>query len=404
MAEDARNYDFFGDGGVAAAPAAPDDPNDLPNPANPGGISNNELARRRLRANQTNSVDKDAYQAFGPVNTSADITGYTTDAQGNRVSIVRGTQEENDAINAKMGTVAAGVVRGGTPTYGSPGTQTLSFIPPAPATPQAAGSNVSPLVQGQLDQGQNLVDQALATEPTPDPAHAVTPENLQKLTPVVDPNLAQDQNTQQALAMSKDLIDRILGTPLQTQQLGDQALSSQLAIARSGRGGAGAVQDALNNAQAQAPQIQAQTAQQSIQEQTARAGAASQAASIFAGVANQGADRAVNIATANQGAGLAVMNNLTTLTGQDLQFDQAKMMVIGQLARDYFANAQAFAQMDTSLQIAQWNNSVTAYGIDKTFDAAVKKISADEGIGPFDAFKLILGGATALPGIAKMLV
>lgn len=43
----ANTYDFLGGGGDIAAPnaQAQQDPNDLPNPANPGGISNNQMAR-----------------------------------------------------------------------------------------------------------------------------------------------------------------------------------------------------------------------------------------------------------------------------------------------------------------------------------------------------------------------
>jgi hypothetical protein len=108
----------------------------------------------------------------------------------------------------------------------------------------------------------------------------------------------------------------------------------------------------------------------------------------------------VKIADANQQAGLSVLNNLTTLTGQDYAFDTAKMQSIGQLARDYFNNATQFANMSTQLQIAQWNDLTTRYGIDKNFKAAMEKLAADEGIGPLDALKMALGGAAAIGGIA----
>jgi hypothetical protein len=108
----------------------------------------------------------------------------------------------------------------------------------------------------------------------------------------------------------------------------------------------------------------------------------------------------VRIAEANQGAALQVMNNLTTLTGFDYQFDQAKMNAIGQLTRDYFNNAQQFAQMDAQMQIAQWNDMTARYGIDQSFKAAMEQVAAQENIGPLDAFKMVLGGATAIGGLA----
>lgn len=271
---------------------------------------------------------------------------------------------------------------------------------PGGASSDALGSN-NPIVTNSLAQGNSLADQALGTQPTVDPSHQVTAANRDALTPVVDPSLAENSETDRALAMSQDLVDRVLNTPLQTKQLADQALSNQLLIARSARGGAGATQNAMDTALGQAPELLRQGSQQSINEQVTRAGAAGQAASIYAGVAGNSADRAVRIAQGNQQAGTAVLQNLTQLSGQDLQFDQAKMQVVGQLARDFFQNAQQFAQMDTQKQIAQWGNMVTTYGIDKNFDAAVRKIAADENIGPLDAFKLIIGGAAAAGAIAK---
>jgi hypothetical protein len=251
-----------------------------------------------------------------------------------------------------------------------------------------------------MDLGNGLADQVLGSEPTVDPSHQVDNANVTNLTPVVDPSLAENDETDRALSMSQDLVDRVLNTPLQTKILADQALSNQLLIARSARGGAGAVQSATDTALGQAPALLQQGAQQSINEQVTRAGAAGQAASIYAGVAGSSADRAVRIQQGNQTAATAVMANLTQLTGQDLQFDAAKMQSIGQLARDYFNNAAQFANMSTQLQMAQWTDLTTRYGIDHNFKAAMEKIAADKGIGPLDALKMVLGAGAAIGGIA----
>lgn len=382
----ANTDDFFGEG-TAAAPAAPDEE------IGPDGLTKTQRAALLLRQNQTNNVAGAAYKKFGSVETPADILGTTKDGSGNTVQIIRGTPQGDAAYNAKLGTVtdlgfAGGVKQlGFSPNYGA---DTLG----------AAGS--APIVDRSLQKGDQLADTVLGTQPTVSPQNQVNVANRDALTPVVDPNLATSPETDRALALSEDLVNRITNAPLQTQALGDQALSSQLAIARSARGGAGAVQDALGAAQQQAPQLQAQTAQQSIQEQVARAGAAGQAASIYAGVATNDANRAATIATANQTAAMGVLQNLTTLTGQDLQFDAAKMGAIGQLARDYFNNAQVFSNMDNVKQIAQWQDLTQRYGIDHNFKAAIEKISADEGIGPLDAFKMALGAASALPGLAAL--
>jgi hypothetical protein len=250
------------------------------------------------------------------------------------------------------------------------------------------------------DAGNALANQVVGTQPTVDPNNAVNVSNRDKLTPVIDPNLASTDDTDKALAMSQELVDRVMDTPLQTKQLADQALSNQLLIARSARGGAGATQNAMDTAINAAPGTLREGAQASINEQVARAGAAGQAASIFAGVAGNTADRAERIAGANQNAGLQVLNNLTTLTGFDYQFDTAKMGAIGQLARDYFNNAQVYAGLDLSRQKAVWEDMTKRYGIDAGLSAAVQKIAADEGIGELDTWKMILGGIQGAGTIA----
>lgn len=385
-ASDANQADFFGEGTALPAQA----PAEV---VGPDGLTDRQRAAMLLRQNQTNNIAKKAYQGFGPVETPADILGTTKDGSGNTVQITRGTPQAATAYNAKLGTVSDLGFAGGV--------QQLGFTPPYNADALGSGPG-APVVDQSLDQAGKLADNVLATQPTVSPQNQVNTANRDALTPVVDPNLATSPETDRALAMSQDLVDRITNAPLQTSILGDQSLTNQLAVARSARGGAGAQQDALNNAQAMAPQLQQQAAQQSIQEQVQRAGAAGQAASIYAGVATNDANRAATIAQANQTAGLSVLNNLTTLTGQELQFDAAKMGAVGQLARDYFNNAQVFANMNNVAQIAQWQDLTQRYGIDHNFKAAIEKISADEGIGPLDAFKMALGAVSALPGLAAL--
>ncbi|OFV83850.1 MAG: hypothetical protein A2W26_12930 [Acidobacteria bacterium RBG_16_64_8] len=269
--------------------------------------------------------------------------------------------------------------------------------------PDVGANSLGSTADDQLTLGRNLADEALGMDPSINPASQVTVSNRDRLTPVVDSDLARNAEIDRAFAMSKDLYDRIMGAPSQAQALGDQALSNQLALARSARGGPGAVQDALGAAQQAAPGLMQQT-QTAVAQETAQKNQAAQGAlGIYSAVAGNTADRATAIATANQGAGLQVLNNLTTLTGQEMQFDAAKMATVGQLARDFMNNAAAFEGMSIQLQIAQWDDVTKRYGIDKNFDAVVKKIAASESIGPLDAFKLVLGGATALPGLAALI-
>jgi len=247
---------------------------------------------------------------------------------------------------------------------------------------------------------RGLADEVLGSQPTVDPNNKLTQANIDRLTPVVDPSLGRNAEIDRAFAMSEDLVNRIMGAPSQTAAIADRSLSQQLAIGRSSPGGIGAVQAGVKGALGAAPQLQAQANQASIQEQQARAGAATGAAQIYAGVAAGTADRDVRIAEANQGAAVSVIQNLTALTGMDYQFDTAKMQSVGQLTRDFFQNAQAFAGMDVQKQIAQWNDMTARYGIDQNFKAAMEGIAASENIGPLDAMKLVLGGAAAAGGFA----
>lgn len=384
----ATSADFFGEGTAVAAQA----------PA----MTLEQLAEqermRRLREEQARLANI----PYGtPASQGGSAQGYqvttqrymgpktTTFATSDDPAAIAAAQAKNNARTAAGGSNADAVLSSVRGDFG-PNGQWMTGV----------GGNRSLVSQDALGKGNALAETVLGSQPSPDPNHAVSVANRDKLTPFIDPAMTSDKYTDAALAMSKDLVDRVLNAPLQTKIAGDQALSNQLAVARSARGGAGAQQDALNQAQAMAPQLQAQTEQAAIQEQVQRAGAAGQAAGIFAGVAGGVADREVRIKEANQAAGLHVLDNLTTLTGQDLQFDAAQIAQIGLLARDFNAMGTAFAQMDAQMQMAQWDDMTKRYGIDKNFDAQVKAIAAGENIGPLDALKMVLGGAAAVGGLA----
>lgn len=286
---------------------------------------------------------------------------------------------------------------------GQPATGPNGAMTSAPATANALASNAggasNPISNGQNVAG-GLADQALATQPPAKP-------NL--TTPVVDPSLASSPDTATALAQSQDLINRILNTPLQTKILGDQALSNQLAMSRGARGGPGAIQNAEDQARQQAPQLQEQANQGAIQEQVARAGAAGQAASIYANVAGGNANRAVQIAQANQAAGLDMNHNLVALTGQQVQFTDAQMQTMGSLASAYLQNSAQFANLDVQKQIATWNNLTQRYQVDAQVKGQIEAVAAQKNIGPLDALKMVLGvgeglataGATLGAGAAQ---
>jgi hypothetical protein len=354
-----------------------------------------EEERQRIHANYVRGLDANGnpLPAYGtPRSQGGTAQGYqvTTPAPIGTQNMTQSALQGRQVYNSE-GLEPSRVVRGDINHNGQ-------FQPGMNSGGTPTGGNQG--VADDLAVGRGLADEVLGSNPTVDPNNRVTRENMDRLTPVVDPALARNAEIDRAFAMSEDLVNRIMNAPSQTQQIADRSLSQQLALGRSSPGGIGAVQSGIKTAMGAAPQLQAQATQASIQEQQARAQAATGAANIYAGVAAGTADREVRIAEANQGAGLSVLNNLTTLTGQDYAFDTAKMQSVGQLARDFFANAQAFAQMDVQTQIAQWNDMTNRYGIDATLKAAMEQIAASENIGPLDAFKLVLGGVSAVGGLA----
>jgi hypothetical protein len=219
--------------------------------------------------------------------------------------------------------------------------------------------------------------------------------------PKIDQGLADRQlgNFDEALGMSRDVIDRLLNDPGTAERLGSATLRSQLALARSAAGGPGAVAGALRNAQAQAPELQAQATQSAVAENLSRTTAAGNVASNFANAALGARGQDVGIAAKNVEASTALMSEISRLTGTQLQLDQQNQEFLGQMARDWAAIEFDWGKLSVDQQVAEWDKWVNIYGIDKNFAAQVKAIAAGENIGPADWFNGIVGVIGAGAGI-----
>ena len=178
-----------------------------------------------------------------------------------------------------------------------------------------------------------------------------------------------------------------------------KTLQTQLALARSARGGPGAVQAALSQAQQQAPELQAAATEQARQEELSKLTAAGNVASNFAQAALGARGQDVNIAGQNVQAGLQVKDMVTRLTGTQLELDQRNTELIGQMSRDLAAlqfdwashsQQQASAALDRYLQI---------YQIDKNYAAQIKAIEAAGKISPKDILNGIIGVVGSAAGI-----
>jgi hypothetical protein len=216
---------------------------------------------------------------------------------------------------------------------------------------------------------------------------------------VVNAALAPQDTTalSQATADARAVLDQMLNGPNTAERIGSQTLRTQLALARSAAGGPGAVQDALRNAQAQAPELEAQAAQSGTQETLARQAAAgnvatalgttalggmqqetnrinsaAQAASGFAQGALGAKGQDIEIAKSNQSAASNLLNDVAQTTGVQLNIDQQNQELIGQMARDANATDFNWGSLDQQTQEKEFDRWVSVYGIDQAAAAQIK--------------------------------
>ncbi len=192
--------------------------------------------------------------------------------------------------------------------------------------------------------------------------------------PQVDQGLADRRlgEYQEALGMSREVIDRLLNGPSTADKISSRMLEQQLAVARSARGGPGAVQQAMSQAIAQTPQLQAQAAQQAAAEELQRVSAAGNVAGSFAQAALGARGQDVDIAKKNTDAGVAVKGMITQLTGTQLELDQRNQELLGQMARDMAAMDFDWAKLSAEQQNAARDRYLQQYGIDQNIAAQIK--------------------------------
>lgn len=228
-----------------------------------------------------------------------------------------------------------------------------------------------------------------------------------------------------SVANARQLLDQMLNGPNTAARIGGQTLRTQLALARSARGGPGAVQAALSNAQQQAPELQAQATQAGTQEtlarqaaagnivnqlqttetnrqanETSRINAASGAASGFAQGALGAKGQDIQVAQSNQSAASNLLSDVARLTGTQLELDQRNQELIGQLARDAAAQDFNWAQLSAQQQDAEFERWVKVYGIDQAAAAQIKAAAAANKKGVWDYIVPIIGAAATVGAAA----
>lgn len=374
--------------------------------------------------------------------------------QGIQGQVGLGAVDANAQIEADRARVMAQQPAGGTGQFGTaPARPGLNEIAASVPTAQfGAGAALAGAPRAATTGGQALTGPAsrldapglngAPAEPTKVGTAANQASAALGPAPQMDVGFADRQlgAYQEALGMSRDVLDRLLNTdsvfdaqtqstidrllnaPNMAKAMGARALEQQLAVARSARGGPGAVQDALNAAQQQAPQLTAQATQAATQEDLARTQAAGQLAAQgsateagrlatagnvagnFAQAALGARGQDVQIQQTNVDAASKMVSEIARLTGTQLQLDQQNEQFLGQMARDWAQLDFDFSKMSIDDQNRWFDRQVQIYGIDQQTAAQMKAIAAGENIGPADWFNGIVGVIGAAAGVGAAAV
>ena len=182
-----------------------------------------------------------------------------------------------------------------------------------------------------------------------------------------------------AQGASRAVLDQLMNGPSTSARIGSQVLRNQLALARSAAGGAGAAQQALQTAQAQAPELQAQAAQSATQEQLAKTQAAGQVAQGMGNTALNARGQDIDVAKSNQAAGMRLSDNIAQLTGQQLNINQQQQELMGRMFTDMSKQDFDWSKLSADQQQAELDRWIKVYGIDQQVAAQIKVAAAAKG-------------------------
>lgn len=388
--------------------AAPVDPNNAPNPANPGGISNNEMRQRQnaLAASSAQSGHQGAPSGYagamrdGPVGAVAgyyagnDATRAAYDAThvsdrndlgnalktGLRFAIdpigsgFRAAADLTGVGNSKLAQVASGPVGAIVGAAdGLPGIQPIGGGSVKPPTNNALVNGASgnsviqtperPSVQsGTQSDLQNNIDQN-QSEREQDQRTLTDMYNDFQYEQTADSRQARDQQ-QQAIAAQQKLYDVLTKFDPEAYQnrASDLALKNQLAIARSQPGGA-AEQAGLFNAMRQAPGIQAEAERTSLNELDRRLGMASDVAKSMGDLAGSTRSQDIGESQLRSEFGVRIGDSISKMTGLDWQLDSNESRTLADVALALDQANVDWAKLDLDAQIAEANRILSEKGL-----------------------------------------
>lgn len=397
---------------------APHDPNDDPNPANPGGISNNELQSRQValanpyfgnqiqRQASANNVD----QYGNPYsNLSAGTpTGQTIrDSNGNIVQVVADTSAQRNTYNNQLGTVS--------PAGFSGGAQQLNFTPNANAG-APDGSQVPAQTQDAINRAdanvtsaQNAYNTEAAQNAAQDPILAQ--RAAEAAANVQGPDNAQSQESrqlqQEAAQQQRALLQRLQSFDPQqyATQFADQALARQVALARGSSSSPAAQQAATMAAEDQAPGLYAQGRQQADQLETQRLQQAEQAATGFGNIATGTRGQDLNQAQFSAQFGLNAAQNIEQVSQGQIKLNDQQQQALGDMYVNWGRIASVYDSWPLDMQKAWLENQTRLALGDQQLKGIEDQIRAKGAITDKDwlsVFTGLFGDATKVAGAGAL--
>jgi hypothetical protein len=200
----------------------------------------------------------------------------------------------------------------------------------------------------------------------------------------------------EGLQQQRMLLDRMLGfDPNQyATQFSDQALSRQIALARSSGGGAAAQQAGIFAAMDQAPALYAEGARQASSLENQRLAQAETAAKSFGelGTMTRGQDEARSAFESS--LSLDIAKQVGALTQGQVNMNEADSQRFAEIWMDFAKLQSVYAGMSSAEQLAWWQKTTAERGQDKQFEAIVASLKAGGKVSEKD----LVGGLFQLGG------
>lgn len=381
--------------------AKPIDPNDTPNPNNPGGMSNNDLwnakDQQRDQARATANTNAGTGGGLGTAGAIRTIPRRTTgvlggqgftDSHGRQYQVMAQSEAKDAAYDAALGTVNSRGMVGGT--------ESLALTPPAapPAAPSPGTTAATEQTQRAGNEYRETSDENAAED---DNLWAHMWDQYDNLD---DPDNALGDEARgyqrEGLQQQRMLLEKLLGfDPNQyATQFADQSLARTIAAGRSTGGGAAAQQQGMLAAMDQAPSLYAEGARQASSLENQRLGAAAGVTKTFGdlGTLTRGQDE--NRSQFESTLSVSIADSIAKATQGQVSLNEAESQRFAEVYMDFAKLQSVYAGMDSTEQMQQLDLMFKEKELSQQWDAFKAQMNASGSVSPKD----IIGGLFQLGG------